>query len=294
VTLFDRGEPAQDDDDPRSAGTSPLDAAPDPDPRPGPVLRLVVAYDGAGFHGFARQPGTRTVGGALADALGTVLRQPVELTCAGRTDAGVHAWAQVVSVRLALGSDVDVDRVAHAVTRQLQPEVVVRACAVVDDGFDARRSATWRRYRYLVVNRPVPDPALARTAWWVDAPLDLHRLRLAADPVVGEHDFRAFCRRGPEGSTSVRRVLDSRWTDLGDGLLRYEITARAFCWQMVRSIVGTQVEAGRGKLPPGEILGLLRRTEGPRVKVIAPPHGLTLWAVGYGGWSTDDVPVARP
>ena len=138
--------------------------------------------------------------------------------------------------------------------RQLGPEVVVRAASVVDGGFDARRSARWRAYRYTIVNRPAPDPFLARTAWWVPEPLDLSLLRLGADPFLGEHDFATFCRKGPAGSTTVRRVLASQWHDLGDGVLRYDITATAFCWQMVRSIVGTLVDVGAGKIRPGDIL----------------------------------------
>ena len=104
------------------------------------------------------------------------------------------------------------------------------------------------------MNRPAPDPFLARTAWWVPEPLDLTLLRLGADPFLGEHDFATFCRKGPAGSTTVRRVLESRWHDLGDGVLRYDITATAFCWQMVRSIVGTLVDVGAGKIRPGDIL----------------------------------------
>jgi hypothetical protein len=129
---------------------------------------------------------------------------------------------------------------------------------VVGDAFDARHSAVARTYRYTVVNRAAPDPFLARYAWWVPEPLELARLRLGADPFVGEHDFAAFCRKGPEGSTTRRRVLRSHWDVFDDGILRYEIRATAFCWQMVRSIVGTLVEIGRGRHTPGDIMGMLR------------------------------------
>jgi len=109
-------------------------------------------------------------------------------------------------------------------------------------------------YRYTIVNREAPDPFLARTAWWVPEPLDLSLLRLGADPFLGEHDFATFCRKWPPGSSTVRRVLEATWHDLGDGVLRFDITATAFCWQMVRSIVGTLVDAGTGKLSPGAVL----------------------------------------
>ena len=125
---------------------------------------------------------------------------PVELTCAGRTDAGVHAWGQVVSCVAPDG--VDVAQLPRAINGQLGPEIVVRSAEVVDGDFDARHSAQWREYRYTIVNRDAPDPFLARTAWWVHTPLDLSLLRLGADPFLGEHDFASFCRAGPAGSTT--------------------------------------------------------------------------------------------
>jgi tRNA pseudouridine38-40 synthase len=246
------------------------------------VLKLTVAYDGTEFHGFAAQPEQRTVEGVLREALARVLRvDDVSLTCAGRTDAGVHAWGQVVSLPIAAGAEIDVDRVARAVTRRLGPEVVVRDAALVGGGFDARHDARWRAYRYTIVNRPEPDPFLARTAWWVPEPLDLALLRLGADPFLGEHDFATFCRKGPPGSTTVRRVLESSWHDLGDGVLRFDITATAFCWQMVRSIVGTLVDVGAGKIRPGELLGILRARDRNAAGRVGAPQGLCLWEVGY-------------
>jgi tRNA pseudouridine38-40 synthase len=271
--------------DPQSLAQLSLDDPPDAavpgEPR---ILRLVVAYDGTDFHGFAAQRDSRTVAGELATALAKVLRttpEALELSCAGRTDAGVHAWGQVVSLPVANGAAVEPDKVARAVNSQLGPEVVVREADWAVPGFDARHSATWRSYRYTVVNRPVPDPFLARTAWWVREPLDLRVLRMAGDPILGEHDFAAFCRKGPAGSTTVRRVLDSTWYDLGDGVLRYDIRATAFCWQMVRSIVGTLVDVGVGKLRPSDVLRILRGGDRNAAGRVAPPGGLTLWQVGY-------------
>ena len=242
------------------------------------VLRFTVAYDGTGFRGFAVQPEVRTVQGALTEVLARVLQQDVTLSCAGRTDAGVHAWGQVVSLPVA--DDVDVARIAHAVNSHLGPEVVVRDAELVDSSFDARHSAKWRAYRYTIVNRPVPDPFLARTSWWVPEPLELSRLRLGADPFLGEHDFATFCRKR-EGTTTTRRVLESTWHDLGDGVLRYDITATAFCWQMVRSIVGTLVDVGAGKIRPGEILRIIRACDRSEARRVGAPEGLCLWEVGY-------------
>jgi tRNA pseudouridine38-40 synthase len=168
----------------------------------------------------------------------------------------------------------------QAVNAILAPEVVVRDARPVDPSFDARRSARWREYRYTIVNRPQPDPFLARYAWWVPTPLDLSVLRLAADPFVGEHDFAAFCRRGP-GRSTVRTVLESGWSRPEAGVLRYEIKARAFCWQMVRAIVGTLVQVGTGRRRAGDVLAILRAGDRAQASQLAPPHGLCLWEVGY-------------
>lgn len=249
------------------------------------MYRLVVAYDGTGFHGFAKQVDQRTVAGVLLDALARVLRTDVELACAGRTDAGVHAWGQVVS--FATDSDVDLDRVRTSLNAMLGPEVVVRHASVAPAGFDARHSAQWRAYQYTIVNRPEADPFRARYAWHVPAPLDVRALRLGADPFVGEHDFASFARKGPEGSTTVRRVTRSAWVDLGDGILRYDIRANAFCWQMVRSIVGTLVEVGAGKKRPGDILTIMRAGDRAAAGHVAPPHGLSLHEVGYASDDAD-------
>jgi tRNA pseudouridine38-40 synthase len=246
---------------------------------PGDVtLKLVVAYDGTDFHGFAAQPRQRTVAGALTESLAKVLRRDVELSCAGRTDAGVHAWGQVVGVRAPAG--VDLVRVQHAVNSMLAPEVVVRSCEVAPHGFDARHHAQYRHYRYTIVNRPTPDPFRDRYSWWVPDPLDIRALRLAADPFIGEHDFASFCRKAP-GKSTIRRVTESRWVVEDDGVLRYEIRANAFCWQMVRSIVGTLVDVGIGRRRPGEVLAIIRACDRSVAGPVAPPRGLSLWEVGY-------------
>ncbi|MEY2996043.1 MAG: tRNA pseudouridine(38-40) synthase TruA, partial [Actinomycetota bacterium] len=152
-------------------------------------VRLLVAYDGAGLHGFAVNDGVVTVAGLLADALSTIARRPIEIVGAGRTDAGVHAWGQVVSCDLPI--DVDVDGLARRLSKMCAPSVVVRAVEVAPPDFHARFSARWRRYRYTVLNEPVPDPFLASTAWHVPVPLKLDLMRMAADPLIGEHDFSA-------------------------------------------------------------------------------------------------------
>ncbi|MDP8954274.1 MAG: tRNA pseudouridine(38-40) synthase TruA [Actinomycetota bacterium] len=252
-------------------------------------IKLVVAYDGSGFRGFAANAGVETVAGVLGAALERVVGHPVVLSCAGRTDAGVHAWGQVVSfdVDRDVGvAELDLVAVQRSVNRQCRPRVVVRKAEVVDGGFDARRSARARCYRYTVLNRPVPDPFLAATSWWVERPLDLAAMRLACDPMIGEHDFAAFCRRpkpapGLDAPSMVRRVLDARWHDLGDGVLRFDVEASSFCHQMVRSVVGTLVEMGTGRTTAGEMRAIIASGERARSGQLAPPHGLCLWEVRY-------------
>jgi tRNA pseudouridine38-40 synthase len=251
------------------------------------TVRMTVAYDGSGFSGFAPNPGVRTVGATLAAALERLLGHPVALSCAGRTDAGVHAWGQVVSFPTdAQGAGMDLPALRRSLNGLCGPAVVVREVAIAPDGFDARRSATARRYRYTVLNRPVPDPFLAGTTWHVETPLDQASLRLACDPLIGEHDFSSFCRRpkSPRGreASLVRRVLDARWVDLGDGLLRFDIAATAFCHQMVRALVGTLVDVGRGRRRAGDVRAILEARDRARASDLAPPHGLCLWEVRYG------------
>jgi tRNA pseudouridine38-40 synthase len=277
VTLFD----------PEGTTTAPVE--------PSFRVRLLVAYDGRPFRGFAAQrPGVRTVGGDLGAAIGKVLGQPVELTCAGRTDAGVHAWGQVVTFDIpGTAADVDLCALQRSLNKMLAPAISVREATIAASDFDARRSATARYYRYTVLNRAAPDPFLAGTAWHVDSPLDLRSMQLACDPLIGEHDFAAFCRRPVPEASLVRRVLDARWLDLGDGVLRFDIEASAFCHQMVRSIVGLMVAVGTGRKRAGDVAGILREGERAKAGGPAPPHGLCLWEVRYENGRSGPVPEGR-
>jgi len=251
--------------------------------------KLIVAYDGTSFHGFAESDGVRTVMGVLRDAIEKIVRQPTELVGAGRTDAGVHAWGQVVSCDLPEGFELDA--LERRVNRMCGPAVTVRSVDWAESPeFSARFSGKWRHYRYDVWNVPEPNPFLAPTSWHVVAPLSLPALWLACDPLIGEHDFSSFCRRpkvapGQPEPSMVRRVMLARWseveTDFGPGLLRFEIRANAFCHQMVRSIVGTMVEAGSGRLHAGDVRGILLARDRQAAGQVAPPQGLCLWEVGY-------------
>ena len=247
-------------------------------------VRMTVAYDGHGFHGFAVQPGDLpTVAGFLSSALKRRLGHPVNLVVAGRTDAGVHARGQVVSF------DAAADRFEPAglqksVNRALSPKIVVRAVEAAAPDFDARRSARSRSYRYTILNHPFPDPFLASTAWHVPEPLDVRAMRLACDPLIGEHDFTTFCRvprRMFVEANMVRSVIDARWVRLDDDIVRFEIRSTAFCHQMVRSLVGFMVAVGAGRRQAGDMAGVLRARDRKAAPHLAPAHGLCLWEVGY-------------
>jgi tRNA pseudouridine38-40 synthase len=250
--------------------------------------RLVVAYDGGGFSGFAESPGRRTVMAVLRAAIERVLQQRVDLVGAGRTDAGVHAWGQVVSGDLP--ATADLLGLRQRVNRMCGPAVVVREVDWIDDpDFNARFSATYRHYRYDVLNAPVPVPTLASTVWHVTAPLNLSSMQLACDPLIGQHDFSSFCRapkvRPDQTMPSLqRRVMIAQWSQVPNAhgpLLRFEIRANAFCHQMVRSIVGTMVDVGHGRLHAGDVRGIMLARSRAGAGQVAPPHGLTLWDVGY-------------
>ena len=270
-----------------TATTATIDLTSEPTVR----VRAVVAYDGAGFHGFATHPAVRTVGGTIAATLAKVWRVPaMEITCAGRTDAGVHGWGQVISFDLPVSAleRKDLPKVQRAVNKLLEQEIVVRSVELADPMFDARHAARARRYRYTIVNRPWPDPFLARTAWHVPEPLDLRAMRHGCLPFIGAHDFTSFCRRPKRdlrpGETEIsltRRVRSLEWEEAGDGILHLWIEANAFCHQMVRSITGTLVEVGRGRLRAGDMRSMLAARDRHVVAVLAPPQGLCLWSVDY-------------
>ncbi|HEY3979624.1 MAG TPA: tRNA pseudouridine(38-40) synthase TruA [Streptosporangiaceae bacterium] len=249
-------------------------------------LRLDLAYDGAGFHGWARQPGQRTVQQALEDALGTLLGQEPgpALTVAGRTDAGVHARGQVAHADVPLAAW---DRTAAAALRRLAgllpPDLRVRAIAPAPDGFDARFSALSRRYSYRVCDDPAAaDPLRRGDTLWYPRPLDPDTMNEAARACLGEHDFAAFCRRR-EAATTVRALLELHWERPEPGIAVARVVADAFCHNMVRALAGALLAVGDGSRPPAwpaEVLAARVRDSAVRV---APPHPLCLEEVRYPG-----------
>jgi tRNA pseudouridine38-40 synthase len=243
-----------------------------------PSYRLDLAYDGTGFRGYASQDGQRTVQSELESALETVLGVLPLTSVAGRTDAGVHARGQVVSFEF--DGDIDGPRLARSLGGILGPEIAVSGVSKAEDGFSARFSAIYRRYRYVMSPAPASDPMTRHQVWHVGRSLDVAAMDAVAAAVVGEHDFSAFCR-SVEGKSNVRVVDEARW-DTGDDVLTFWIQANAFCHQMVRSLVGFAYDIGRGFTGIESISEIIDAGDRSRVVTIAPPHGLTLWEVGYG------------
>nr|WP_019929493.1 tRNA pseudouridine(38-40) synthase TruA [Nocardia sp. BMG111209] len=247
-------------------------------------VRLDIAYDGTDFTGWARQPALRTVQGVLEESLSKVLRESVQLTVAGRTDAGVHAEGQVASFETA-AAELDPPRLVHRLARFLPKDVRVRDARFVPAEFDARFSAVRRHYAYRLTTAPYGAEPLQARSVVPCRPVDLEAMRAASRNLLGLHDFAAFCRRR-EGATTVRELQRFDWESvpLGDNagaLLTAYVSADAFCWSMVRSLVGAVLAVGEGRRVPEWTTTLLAERARSSAVIVAPAHGLSLIAVDY-------------
>ena len=252
-------------------------------------LRLDLAYDGTDFSGWARQPGLRTVQGVLEEALARALRlsELPQVTCAGRTDAGVHARGQVAHVDVdadhvrAGESGIDLAALMRSMRGLLPEDVALRHIRVAPEGFDARFSAISRHYRYLVCDDPRAwDPLRRLEVVLHPRALDLEAMTSAAGPLLGERDFAAVCRPR-EGGTTIRNLLALEWVRGDTGLAEMHVSADAFCHSMVRALVGLLIPVGEGRRPqgwPAEVVALGVRDSGVQVM---PAHGLVLEEVRY-------------
>ena len=268
-------------------------------------LRLDIAYDGTAFNGWSKQPGLRTVQGELEKAIATVLKRfgtPPTLTVAGRTDAGVHATGQVAHLDLTPAQLAGLDDghrgkgkkpdkspagLAKRLARRLNGiagmtgDVYVGDVTIAPPGFDARFSATWRRYEYRVSDAGASRNPLdrARTLWY-PSDLDVDDMNAAARSLIGLHDFAAYCKPR-EGATTIRTLQHFAWSRLDDGVLSAEVRADAFCHSMVRALVGASIAVGEGKLAAKRVAGILAAQERTNEFNVAPAKGLVLVEVGY-------------
>jgi tRNA pseudouridine38-40 synthase len=238
----------------------------------------LVEYDGTNFAGWAAQPGMRTVEGTLSEGLRTVLRQPIKLSVAGRTDAGVHASGQVVS--FLADTELEPSVLAYKTTAVLPEDLALRRCIVADEDFDARRDAKSRSYEYRVVIDPVRSPLKRRRAIYVARDLDLDLLQSAAKLVRGTHDFRAFTPSRTYHVRFERIVTESAWERSGN-LLIYNVTADSFLYGMVRTLVGTMLEVADSRREMTSFERLLSGGQRSEAGPALASKGLTLVGVGY-------------
>ncbi|MDO4928808.1 MAG: tRNA pseudouridine(38-40) synthase TruA [Corynebacterium sp.] len=256
-------------------------------------LRLDLAYDGSAFHGWARQgnSGLRTVQLVLEDALSLILRFPVQLTVAGRTDAGVHAHHQVAHFDIPQASleqrsiEGDPTRLVRRLGKLLPNDLRVQAVTFAPEGFDARFSALRRHYEYRVTTFPAGAlPTRVGDTATFNKPLDVELMQQAADIFLGLHDFAALCKHRPE-ATTIRTLLSFQWeaisTPSEPELFKAALSADAFCWSMVRSLMGASFLIGSGKRPLSFAADLLTQTERNTSVPVAPACGLALTGVDY-------------
>ncbi len=263
------------------------------------TLKLTIAYDGTNYAGWQRQANAVTIQQIIEDEIAAIIGGYHPLIAAGRTDAGVHAAGQVASVRI--NHDISCDDLLRALNARIKGgEIRIRSIEDVPDGFNARSRATSKTYRYAIWNGPPPSPFFRHLVWHVPHALDLDRMQRAVAPVVGEHDFAAFKGRGTEVKTTRRTVLSARLDELkvhsglpmalspydgapdGDGrLLQFEIEGNGFLRHMVRTVVGTLVDIGRGQIAADAMAAIIASRDRSRTGQTAPARGLMLWMVKY-------------
>ena len=248
-------------------------------------VRLVLEYDGTGFYGWCVQPGKRTIEKELKTAINAVTGEEAGLTVAGRTDTGVHAAEQVVNFYT--GSEIPAGKLSSALRKYLPEDITIKEAMDVGLDFDSRRSAKARTYNYLIVNGDFVPVRLKKYAWHFKGNLDTKKMKRAAGMLVGTHNFKSFCKKESYNKTFLRKVnfikfaLSGREFAGGLKYIEIKICANSFLHKMVRVIVGTLVDAGRGKIDPGAIKNILRREDRRFAGRTAPAKGLTLKKVKY-------------
>lgn len=245
---------------------------------PVPTFKLTIEYDGTDYHGWQVQPGMATIQGTLEDAMARIIGEPVHVHGAGRTDAGVHALGQVASLCAKFKHPPETLR--RALTSLLPPDIVVTRVEEAPDDFNAQRWAQWKRYRYTMLTRPYPSALERRNTLFVPRPLNVETMAEAADLLFGEHDFSSFQAAKSSIENPVRTILLAQFQQKGEHLF-FEVTADGFLRHMIRIIMGTLLDVGRGKLSPGDVKPILEAKDRKQASKTLPAHGLCLLEVGY-------------
>ena len=242
-------------------------------------IRLVLAYDGCRYHGWQRQKAALTIQGALEERIQLIISEPVKLMASGRTDAGVHALHQVC--HFISGSAIAPESIRRALNSLLPADIFVSQAEYVPLDFHARYSARSKIYEYRILNRKEPDPFLRFYTWYIPTPLDFSEMQKCLPALLGRHDFSSFMASGSRNRDPVREMIRAELHQIEGGLLRFIFEADGFLRHMVRNIVGTIVEVGRGKRPLQEFTEILQSRDRRMAGVKAPPQGLFLQMVRY-------------
>ncbi|MGQ9508070.1 MAG: tRNA pseudouridine(38-40) synthase TruA [Thermodesulfobacteriota bacterium] len=243
------------------------------------TIKLTIEYDGTNYQGWQTQPKGKTLQGVLEEKLKQITGEEVHVIGSGRTDAGVHALGQVAHIKTR--TKIEVPSLQRALNSLLPKDILVKKMEEVGKEFHARRQAKSKLYEYRILNQPLRSVFHRFYSWHIPQRLDLEEMKKATKLLIGEQDFSSFLSSGSFPKTSVRKVLRARWKKDREGVLRFEIEANGFLKQMVRAIVGTLVEVGRGKLSPEEFQKIIQSKDRRKAGPTAPPHGLFLKEVRY-------------
>ena len=242
-------------------------------------LKLIIEYDGSRYHGWQRQKEDRSIQGEIEKALKTITASSVTLIGSGRTDAGVHARSQVANFKC--DTRLEPETLVNALNSLLQEDIVILACEPVGESFHARSDAKSKVYHYRILNRPVPAAIGRQYSWFIRKPLNQDAMQTAIAHLIGSHDFKTFEGSGSTRQQTTRYIFAAKLTEQDSGLLIFQIEADGFLRYMVRSIVGTLVDVGLGKITPADFKHILDSRDRSRAGVTAPARGLILVKVNY-------------
>ena len=242
-------------------------------------IRLLIEYDGINYQGWQVQPKGQTVQGVIEEKLARITGETIHVISSGRTDSGVHAFGQVANFKTK--SQLDIGSIQRALNSLLPSDIVIQSVDEVEEGFDARKESKSKVYEYRILNRELRSAFHHKYAWHVPQKLDLEKMKEATRLLIGEHDFSSFRSVGSATRTGVRTVIRAEWKRSREGFIRFEIEANGFLKQMVRTIVGTLVEVGKGKISSQDFLKILESKDRKKAGATAPAYGLFLKEVKY-------------